>query len=114
MSKTVGARSGLPQGPAPSGSDWSKDLDVDNAHVGINGQAHEYCYFELTTGCIFVRTRPRRISPPRRDRQDRDRSLPRHDVLHAPTNLRAHAQRIDGFEEVDFFCATVDACEEPD
>jgi hypothetical protein len=36
------------------------------------------------------------------------------DVLHAPTNLRAHAQRIDGFEDVDFFCPTVDACEEPD
>lgn len=38
---------------APSGSDWSKDFNVDNARIYINGQAHKYFKFELNTECIF-------------------------------------------------------------
>jgi hypothetical protein len=38
---------------APNGSDWSKDFNVDNARIYINGQAHKYFKFELNTECIF-------------------------------------------------------------
>ena len=41
------------QDQAPSGSDWSKDFNVDNARIYINGQAHKYFKFELNTECIF-------------------------------------------------------------
>lgn len=32
------------------------------------------------------------------------------DVLDAPSNVRDHAQRIDGFEDVEFRCVTIEAC----
>ncbi len=38
---------------APSGHDWSKDFNIDNARIYINGQAHKYFKFELNTDCIF-------------------------------------------------------------
>jgi len=38
---------------APSGSDWSKDFNVDNTRIYINGQVHEYLKVEVNTDCIF-------------------------------------------------------------
>lgn len=38
---------------APNGEDWSKDFDIDNARIYLNGQIHEYVKFELNTECIF-------------------------------------------------------------
>jgi len=38
---------------APNGNDWSKDFNVDNARIYINGQVHEYIKFELNTECVF-------------------------------------------------------------
>lgn len=34
---------------APSGSDWSKDFNVDSARIYINGQVHEYIKLEFNT-----------------------------------------------------------------
>lgn len=36
------------------------------------------------------------------------------DVLDAPSNVRDHAQRIDGFEDVEFRCVTIEACPDGD
>jgi len=38
---------------APSGGAWSKDFNVDNARIYINGQAHKYLKFEFNTECVF-------------------------------------------------------------
>ena len=38
---------------APNGSNWSKDFNLDNARIYINGQAHEYVKFEFNTECLF-------------------------------------------------------------
>jgi hypothetical protein len=38
---------------APSGHDWSKDFNLDNARIYISGQVHKYFKFELNTECIF-------------------------------------------------------------
>ncbi len=38
---------------APNGNDWSKDFNLDNGRIYINGQAHKYIKFELNTECIF-------------------------------------------------------------
>lgn len=36
------------------------------------------------------------------------------DSLYAPANVRDHAQRISGFEDVEFFCLTVESCDDRD
>src|SRR5262245_30829761 len=38
---------------APNGGDWSKDFNLDNARIYLNGQVHKYLKFELNTECIF-------------------------------------------------------------
>ncbi len=38
---------------APSGRDWSKDFNVDNTRLYINGQVHKYFKIEVNTECIF-------------------------------------------------------------
>lgn len=41
------------QDGAPSGNDWSKDFNLDNARIYINGQVHEKITFEFNTECVF-------------------------------------------------------------
>ena len=41
------------QDAAPSGSDWSKDFNLDNARIYIAGQVHEKVKFEFNTECVF-------------------------------------------------------------
>ena len=36
------------------------------------------------------------------------------DVIQAPSNVRDHAQRLDGFEDVEFFCVTAESCQDGD
>ena len=38
---------------APSGNKWSKDFNLDNARIYINGQVHEKIKFEFNTECVF-------------------------------------------------------------
>jgi hypothetical protein len=38
---------------APNGGDWSKDFNIDNTRVYINGQVHKYLKFEVNTDCTF-------------------------------------------------------------
>ena len=40
-------------GRAPNGNDWSKDFNVDNTRIYINGQVHKYLKFEVNTECMF-------------------------------------------------------------
>ena len=41
---------------APSSDEWSKDFQIDNARIYINGQVHEKVKFELNTDCAFCGT----------------------------------------------------------
>lgn len=41
------------QDAAPSGNDWSKDFNLDNARIYLNGQVHKYFKFEINTDCVF-------------------------------------------------------------
>jgi hypothetical protein len=38
---------------SPSGNDWSKDFNVDNTRIYLNGQVHEYLKIEVNTDCVF-------------------------------------------------------------
>jgi hypothetical protein len=55
ISLGIGARGSFAaiEDAAPNGSDWSKDFNLDNARIYINGQVHKYIKFELNTECIF-------------------------------------------------------------
>lgn len=55
LSIGIGVRSSFSavEDAAPNGTSWSKDFDVDNARIYLNGQIHEYVKFELNTECVF-------------------------------------------------------------
>jgi len=38
---------------SPNGDDWSKDFNVDNTRIYLNGQIHKYLKFEVNTECTF-------------------------------------------------------------
>jgi len=38
---------------SPNSDEWSKDFNVNNARIYINGQAHQYLKFEFNTDCVF-------------------------------------------------------------
>ncbi|MCG8589012.1 MAG: hypothetical protein MJE66_06945, partial [Proteobacteria bacterium] len=38
---------------AANGTSWSKDFDIDNARLYVNGQVHKYLKFEVNTDCVF-------------------------------------------------------------
>ena len=38
---------------APTGTDWSSDLNLDSARIKFNGQIHKNIKFELNTECVF-------------------------------------------------------------
>lgn len=38
---------------SPNGNDWSKDFDVNNTRLYINGQIHKYLKIEVNTDCVF-------------------------------------------------------------
>ncbi|NRA10183.1 MAG: hypothetical protein HRU02_18655, partial [Myxococcales bacterium] len=55
ISLGIGGRSSFTarQDSAPSGTDWSKDFNLDNARIYIAGQVHEKVSFEFNTECVF-------------------------------------------------------------